>query len=99
MNPAPPKMHYVYLLKSLKPSFINWIYVGCTSDLKKRLQQHYEAKSYATKKFLPIKLIYYEAYLSKEDAYERESKLKHYGSALQKLKKRSARSLMEGLGE
>ena len=52
MNPALPKKdwHYVYLLKSNKASYI---YIGCTSDLKKRLNEHEEGKVYSTKKILP----------------------------------------------
>jgi len=85
MNPAPPKFYYVYLVKSQKS---NWIYIGCTSNLKKRLEEHKTGKSYSTSKHLPIDLTYYEAYTSKSDAYERERHLKQYGSSLQKLKAR-----------
>ena len=97
MNPAPPKMYYVYILKSQKS---NWLYIGCTSNLKRRLEEHNSAKSYSTCKYLPINIIYYEAYVSKSDAYERERHLKQYGSSLQKLKERLKETLKkEGLGE
>ena len=86
MNPAlPEKWHYVYLLSSNKTS---WIYIGCTSNLEKRLKEHNEGNVYSTKKMLPLELIYYEAYRSKEYAYKREKALKAYGSALGKLKSR-----------
>jgi len=88
MNPALPKgWHYVYLLKSNKTS---WIYIGCTNDLEKRLKEHNEGKVYSTKKMLPIELIYFEAYISKDCAYQREKSLKTYGSGLAKLKSRLA---------
>jgi len=90
MNPAPPKMHYVYLLKSVNNGVI---YIGCTSDLEKRIEEHNLGKCFTTKKYLPLRLVYYEAYLSKEDAYMRERKLKQYGSGLQNLKRRLGKSL------
>jgi len=37
---------------------------------------------------LPVELIYFEAYKSKEDAYKREKNLKAYGSGLSWVKSR-----------
>ncbi|HPL82831.1 MAG TPA: GIY-YIG nuclease family protein [Candidatus Omnitrophota bacterium] len=86
MNPAlPKKWHYIYLLSSNKT---DWIYIGCTNDLDRRLKDHIEGKVFSTKKMLPIKLIYYEAYNSQKLAYDREAKLKTFGSGLAKLKSR-----------
>jgi len=85
MNPAPPKFYYVYLLKSCKK---DWIYIGFTSDLSKRLQQHCSGKNYSTRKYLPVELVYYEVFRSIDDAKNREKSLKHYGNALRLLKKR-----------
>jgi len=86
MNPALPNdWHYVYLLSSNKTP---WIYIGCTNDLKGRLKEHNEGKVYSTKKMLPVELIYYEAYKSKDYAYKREKSLKAFGSGLAKLKSR-----------
>lgn len=85
MNPAPPKMHYVYLLKSLKDK---WLYTGYTPDLRKRLIKHQSGKVYSTRKYLPVNLVYYEAYSSKTDAVKREKMLKYHGSGFQKLKNR-----------
>jgi predicted GIY-YIG superfamily endonuclease len=42
---------------------------------------------------LPIELVYYEAYKSKEDAKNREKQLKRYGNALLFLKKRTKNCL------
>jgi len=92
MNPAPSKMYYVYLLKSNKNK---WIYIGLTSDLQKRLIEHYSGKNYSTCKYLPVQLVYYEAYLSKIDAKIREKKLKQYGNTIGLLKKRIRNSLLE----
>jgi len=86
MSPALPKnWYYVYLLRSNKK---RWIYIGCTGNLEKRLREHQEGKVYSTKTMLPVELIYYEAYCSKEYAYHREKMLKNFGSGLAKLKLR-----------
>jgi len=37
---------------------------------------------------LPIELIYFEAFMYRKAAFEREKRLKHYGSALRHLKLR-----------
>lgn len=65
--------HYVYVLKGAS----NW-YTGCTSDLRKRLEEHIQTKSKYTKHRGPYELIYlyYEACLDKNDAYQRERYLK-----------------------
>jgi len=47
-----------------------------------------------TKLRRPWRLVYYEAYLSKEDAKIREETLKNYGSTLGHLKKRIKKSLL-----
>lgn len=83
-------MHYVYLLKSKKSS---WIYVGYTADLNRRLQEHRNGKTRTTSRLGPMVLVYYEAYLSSKDAIEREKQLKHYGAALGHLKCRIKNSL------
>lgn len=50
--------------------------------------KHQQGKVFSTKKMLPVELIYFEAYRSKDVAFEREKKLKKYGSSLAKLKSR-----------
>lgn len=67
-------MHYVYLLQSVKNP--KWIYKGSTSDLKKRLKEHNRGSNFSTAPYTPFKLIYYEAYLLKQDAEAREKYLK-----------------------
>ncbi len=83
-------MHYVYLLKSLKTGSL---YIGVTSDLKRRLQEHNRCSDCFTKSGQPWQLVYYEAYKDKADAYKRERRLKNYGSSLAHLKKRLVFSL------
>lgn len=65
--------YYVYILQSLKD---NSLYIGYTSDLKNRLKEHNSGHSQATKPFKPYKLIFYEAYLNRVDAKNREEYLK-----------------------
>jgi len=65
-------MHYVYLLK-LKD---NSIYTGRSNDLKQRVVEHQKGKVNSTKYKLPVSLIYYEAYINKNDAVARELYLK-----------------------
>lgn len=83
-------MYYLYLLKD---PHSGWIYIGYTSDLKRRLKEHKDGNTQTTKKFSSIDLVYYEAYKSKEDAKEKERKLKQYGNSLGLLKKRISKSL------
>lgn len=60
---------YLYMLKSEKDGKL---YIGCTNDLKKRIQEHNRGESFATKGRKPFSLIYYEAYLNRKDAEKRE---------------------------
>jgi len=83
-------MYYVYLLKSPKN---NSLYIGFTSALKQRLTDHNEGLSYHTRKYRPWKLIYFEGYLAKEDAYRREKALKLHKQGLRRLKERLHKSL------
>lgn len=62
-------MFYVYILKSLKDGKF---YIGYTKDLQKRLKEHNTGKNLSTKSRTPLKLIYYEAYLSENDSKKRE---------------------------
>ena len=66
-------MHYVYVLQS---EVDGRFYTGCTGDLRKRCQQHNDGKVPATQRRIPLKLIYYEASLSGDDAFRREKYLK-----------------------
>jgi len=78
-------MYYFYVLKSEKT---NKAYYGITSDLQKRFYQHNNGLSRATKPDIPWKLVYYEAFLSKPLAEEREKMIKYKGKAMAELKKR-----------
>ena len=84
-------MHYVYLIKSVNQGML---YVGCTNDLNKRIEQHNDGDSFFTKRYLPWKLVYFEGYRSKSDAYGREKSLKLHAQGLRRLKERLRDSLL-----
>lgn len=83
-------MQYVYVLQNNSGQF----YTGCTSDLKKRLEQHNTGKSEFTKYRGPYELIYYEACLNVKDAYAREKYLKT-GMGKRYLKNRLKRYIID----
>jgi len=64
---------YTYILKSLKDKKI---YIGFTENLNERLKLHNDGAVKSTKNRRPLKLVYYEACLNKDDAIKREKSLK-----------------------
>ncbi|MBU0531153.1 GIY-YIG nuclease family protein [Patescibacteria group bacterium] len=66
--------YFVYVLESEKDVKR---YVGFTTDLRKRMREHHEGRVISTYHRRPLKLIYFEACLSQEDARRREKYLKH----------------------
>ena len=81
-------MHYVYVLQNELGAF----YLGCTSDLKKRVSEHNKGLSQSTKGRV-WKLVYYEAYVTFKAAREREYRLKKHGRSKQLLYERIKNSL------
>jgi predicted GIY-YIG superfamily endonuclease len=68
------RMKYVYILQSIK--YPNSFYVGCTRDLKVRLNQHNEGKSPYTNKFKPWKVKTYIGFTDPIKAEKFEAYLK-----------------------
>jgi putative endonuclease len=66
-------MHYTYVLQSARDG--EW-YTGCTSDLRQRMKDHIAGKVVSTRHRCPMRLVYYEACRSAEDAFRRERYLK-----------------------
>src|SRR3989338_4072262 len=64
---------YVYVLESLE-DFKR--YIGFTTNLRKRLEEHNRGLNFSTKFRTPFKLIYFEGCLSEVDAKRRENYLK-----------------------
>ena len=98
-------MYYVYFIRNKKE---NKSYIGYTKDLKRRLSEHQDkirarilrarpsTKAHKMTYMLGAlepDLIYYEAYKSKKDAYNREQKLKQRGQSIRWLKERIKNSL------
>jgi putative endonuclease len=83
-------MFYVYLLRDAKSQNT---YIGYTNDLKRRIDEHQTGKACQTTRTGDWQLVYYEAFLAKEDAMMRERKLKHHGMAKTKLFERLVKSL------
>ena len=84
-------MYYVYVLCS---THTKELYVGYTSDLRRRLKEHLEGRNRSTRRTEGSwRLIYYEAFLEKSDAFKREQRLKEHGRARQELFKRLQASL------
>ena len=66
-------MFYVYVLRSGNDQ---GLYIGFSTNLRTRLQQHHAGANRATAGRRPWTLIYYEAYLDRADALGREAYLK-----------------------
>ena len=66
---------YIYILTNKTNSVL---YVGVTKDLTKRMQQHKTGyfKNSFTSKYKVTKLVYYEEFISIQDAIRREKQLK-----------------------
>lgn len=63
------QFYFTYVLLSEKDSSY---YTGYTKDIELRFEHHQAGKVESTKNRRPLKLIYYEACLSQQDATHRE---------------------------
>jgi putative endonuclease len=77
-------MASVYILQSKKD---RKYYIGCTSDIGKRLSAHNQGLVKSTKSRLPMFLIHLETFQTLGEARKRENKIKSYkgGEAFKKL--------------
>lgn len=67
-------MNYTYILECNDKT----LYTGWTNNLEKRLKAHNDGKGAKyTKSRLPVRLVYYEEFDSKEEAMQREYRIKH----------------------
>ena len=84
--------YYTYVLQSQKDYKL---YFGYTNNLKSRIEQHKKGKVVSTNHRRPLKLIYFEGCLNKDDALKREKYFKtYYGKMF--LKKRLLNSYSTG---
>lgn len=82
---------YVYALQGERR-----IYVGMTSDLRRRIAEHQQGKTHTTQRIGVFRLIYYEAFLSKKDASQQERYYKT-GSGREVLRRKLEHSLQSDL--
>lgn len=68
-------MFYTYVLHSKKDGNL---YKGYTDDLAGRFEQHKRGAVSSTRDRRPLKLVYYEACTTKQDALKRERYFKTY---------------------
>ena len=68
-------LYYTYVLYSKQD---NKNYIGYTHNLFLRFEQHQKGQVSSTKNRRPLKLIYFEACLNKQDAIKREKYFKTY---------------------
>lgn len=66
-------MFYVYVLKSKKDGKP---YIGFSTNLKSRFEEHQKGKVRSTFYRRPLELVYYEAYKNEQIAKKREKQLK-----------------------
>ena len=78
-------MFYVYVLVEEKS---DKDYIGFSKDLKKRIVEHQQGVGAKFTKTGQWHLVYYEAFLSRKDAMNREKKLKQNGNARHQLLRR-----------
>lgn len=83
-------MFFVYIIKSEKDGNL---YTGYTNDLRKRFKEHNSGLAKSTKFRKPWRLVYYEAYASRQDAEKREENLKLRAKASRQLLNRIRKSL------
>ena len=85
-------MHFVYIIQH---TGTKQIYIGCTNNLERRLLEHNTDQTVATHRISGEWVLRYsEMYVDRQNALDREHKLKHHGSAKQKLLKRIRKSLL-----
>jgi putative endonuclease len=67
--------YYTYVLQSERDGKL---YAGFTKDLKLRFEQHNKGLVESTKDRRPLRLVYYEACLDRNDSIRREKYFKTY---------------------
>jgi putative endonuclease len=63
------KVYYTYVLKSERD---NRLYIGSTSNLSRRINEHNRGKVRSTKGRRPFSIVYHEEYEDKTSARKRE---------------------------
>ncbi len=66
-------MYYIYAIRSLVR---NYLYVGMTNDLERRIKEHNNGENRSAKAYKPFELIYKETFNSRLEARKREKYFK-----------------------
>ena len=66
-------MYSVYVLKSISK---NYLYVGMSNDVSRRVNQHNKGKERTTRAYRPFELVLSEEYSTRVEARKREKYLK-----------------------
>lgn len=66
-------MYTVYAISSLKT---NYVYIGHTNNLKRRLAEHNSGNTPSNKSYRPFRLVMSEEFRSRSEAIEKEKELK-----------------------
>lgn len=72
--------YFIYILLCNQKTY----YVGITDNIERRLNEHKNKKSFYTKQFSDIELVYSEKVKNKVTAERRESQLKGWSNAKKK---------------
>ncbi|HAT68690.1 MAG: hypothetical protein A2481_00085 [Candidatus Yonathbacteria bacterium RIFOXYC2_FULL_47_9] len=72
--------YFVYILFCDQRTF----YTGSTDNLERRIKEHKSKKSFYTKQFSDIELVYQEVCKDKREAEKREFQIKGWGAAKKK---------------
>ncbi|MFC1780282.1 GIY-YIG nuclease family protein [Patescibacteria group bacterium] len=73
-------MYYTYVLRSIKDKRY---YIGSTENIGKRINRHNKGLVKSTKSRKPFKLVLYEQYSSRNEAYKREKEIKRMKGGIQ----------------
>ncbi len=76
-------MYFVYCLVSIHR---NYIYVGLTNNIDRRVEQHQAGMSKTTRAYRPFELFYFEQFQTRAEARKRE---KYFKSGIGKEKLRN----------
>jgi len=83
-------MYFLYILKSVRSKRL---YIGYTNDLRSRIVKHNNGLVKSTKPYLLWRIVYYEAYSTKDEAVRRENNLKLRANAWSQLRRRISHSI------
>src|SRR5882724_4989231 len=70
------KTLYMFFVYAIRSSLRNYIYVGLTNDVERRLVEHNNRENKSTKVYAPFELIYKEVFSTRIEARKKEKYLK-----------------------